>query len=205
MIKKQLRIFLAGVMVVTPFLVTAYVVWWAGSGLDAMVLGAIKTVAPGAQLFRGLGVLILVAGIYAIGLLTHWWLFRWALGLLEKIFSRLPVVKTIYESVRDVLGLFGGDTERMGQVVRYRVPGTGIELLGIRTTTAPRANVGPGKVAVYLPMSYMFGGLTVYVPDESVEPMDMSVEQALKLAATAEAGGPAQGPAGQKGTPPSGA
>ena len=110
------------------------------------------------------------------------------MGLLEKLFGRLPVIKTLYESVRDILQLFGGQGERMGQVVRFRMPGTEADLLGIRTSTAPRGAPGGGKVAVYLPMSYQLGGFTLYVKPDAVEPVDMSVEEALKIAATADAG-----------------
>ena len=201
--RKQLRIFLAGVMIVAPFVVTVYVIWWAGTALDGLARSAVTAIFMDAKLFPGLGAILVVVGIYLIGLLTHWWVFRWILGLLEGLVSRLPVVKTIYESVRDILGLFGGDANRMGQVVRYRVPGTEMELLGIRTSSSPRGASGSNKVAVYLPMSYMVGGPTVYVDAESVEPVDMSVEEALKIAATAEATGtsPSEQPQGNTPAP----
>ena len=135
---------------------------------------------------------MLAVGIYLLGLLTHVWVFRWVMEVLEKLFARLPVVRTIYESVRDILRLFSGDSAQMGQVVRYRVPGTTADLLGIRTSLAPRGAGEKGKVSVYLPMSYQFGGFTLYVPADAIEPVDMSVEEALKIAATADAGAPAQ-------------
>lgn len=186
--KRQLRIFLAGVMVLAPFAVTAYAVWWAGTGLDGIASDVIQSIAPSVARwwFPGAGVIFLLVGVYVIGLLTHLWLFRWFFHTLERVFSRLPVVKTIYESVRDILKVFAGDAGQMGQVVLYRIPGTQIDLLGIMTSTSP-VGVGPGKVAVYLPMSYQLGGFTVYVDDQSVKPIDMSVEQAMKLAATAGA------------------
>ena len=42
------------------------------------------------------------------------------------------------------------------------------------------------KVAIYVPFSYMFGGVTLYVDKEHVRELDLPVEQALKLAATAQ-------------------
>ena len=39
----------------------------------------------------------------------------------------------------------------------------------------------PGaRVAVYLPMGYMIGGYTVFVPQEWVQPIQMSVEEAMR-------------------------
>ncbi len=191
--KKQLGIFLAGVMVVAPLIVTVWIVLWAGSTIDGMVKSGVKMVSPESGVedwwFRGLGVILAIVGIYLIGLLTRLWGFRWMLGLIDRIFSRLPGIKSIYESVRDILNLFGGDASKTGQAVRYRVPGTEIDLLGIRTSTNPVATEGSDtdKVAVYLPMSYMIGGPTVYVSPDSLEPVDMSVEEAMKVAAIAGA------------------
>ena len=45
-----------------------------------------------------------------------------------------------------------------------------------------------GMVAIWLPMSYMLGGYMLYVPLSSVEPIDMSVEQLMKLTTPAEVG-----------------
>jgi len=118
----------------------------------------------------------------------HWWLFRWAVGLVERLVGRLPVIKTVYEGVRDILKLFSGDSKQTGKVVRYHVAGTNIQMLGIQTSASPRGTSDPDRVAVYLPMSYQIGGFTVYLPADAVEPIDMTVEEAMKLAATAEAG-----------------
>jgi len=188
--KKQMRIFLAGVMIVAPIAVTAYAVFWAGAGLDGLARSGIEAVAPGAKawLFPGVGAILLVVTIYLVGLLTRVWGFRWVMRLVEGVFARLPGIKALYESVRDILKLFGGDSGQMGQVVRYQIPGTDMKVLGIRTSTAPRGAKDVGRVAVYLPMSYMVGGMTVYVPADAAEPVEMSVEEALKIAATAEVG-----------------
>lgn len=200
---KHLRIFLAGVMVVVPFVATVYLIWWAGSRLDGLVRSALGK--DNKWLFPGAGAALVLVGMYLIGLLTHWWLFRWALGLVEKLLTRIPGVKSIYESLRDVLKLFGGESDKMGQVVLYKLPGADAKLLGIRTSTDPRGARGENRVAVYLPMSYQLGGFTLYVPPEAVEPIDMSVEEAMKIAATADVGlaDPEQ-PASSQGEPKAG-
>jgi len=191
--KRHLEIFLAGVMVVAPLAVTVYVVWWLGAGLDGLVRSAVGALSPAAaeKLIPGVGALVLVAGVYLVGLGTKVWGFRWIAAALEGLFTHLPVVRSLYESVRDMLRLFGGDPTRMGQVVRYRLPGSEVEMLGIQTSAAPRGAGREGIVSVYLPLSYMLGGPTVYVPADAVTPVDMSVEQALRIAATADAGGTA--------------
>lgn len=195
-IKKHFQIFVSGVMVVVPFAVLAYVVVWVGGGLDGLVKDVVRAVTPeswtpGIERHwpPGVGAVGVLAGVYLVGILTQWWVFRYIVGLVEAGLVRVPVVKGIYEAVRDVMKLMGGEgAAKMGRVVRLRVPGTDAEMLGILTSANPRGLPGSGKVAVYIPLSYQLGGHLVYVPAESVQPVDMPVEVALRLVATAEAG-----------------
>jgi len=124
--KRHVEIFLAGVMVVAPLAVTVYVVWWLGSGLDGLARSLVGAVSEAAadKWIPGVGAVVLLAGVYVVGALTKVWGFRWVTAGLEGLFVRLPGVRSLYESVRDMLKLFGGDPGRMGQVVRYRLPGT---------------------------------------------------------------------------------
>ncbi|MBS3734012.1 MAG: DUF502 domain-containing protein [Phycisphaerae bacterium] len=183
--KKQLRIFLAGMLVLTPLAATVYVIWWGAGMLDR--LGGML-VGDDFDLPTGVGALIILAGVYLVGLLTHWWAFRGLFALIEGVLTRLPGIRTVYESVRDLMQLFGGKAESMGRAVEYRPPGSGLSILGILTNDNPmdRPTDHPDrKVAVYLPYSYMFGGPTIYASPAHVREVDMSVEQVLKVCTTA--------------------
>ena len=63
------------------------------------------------------------------------------------------------------------------------------QLIGFMTSTAPdalsRAGVPGERVAVYLPMSYQIGGYTLYVERERIIPLDMDVEEAMRMVLTA--------------------
>jgi len=185
---KQIRIMFSGAMVLVPLVITVWVVWSLGAWLDGL---GTKLLPKDHMLPTGTGVLIIIGVIYVTGLLTHLWVFRGAFGLVERVFVRLPGVKTIYESVRDLLKLFGGDSQEMGRVVQYNVPGTDMSLLGILTNENP-FGLAPDsphrKVAVYVPYSYMFGGPTFFASPEHIVDVDMSVEQCMKTAATAMVG-----------------
>jgi len=184
--KKQLGIFLAGVMVLVPLAVTVYIVYWLGSALDGLG-GRILPVA----LPPGVGAVVLIAAVYLVGLATRFWLFQALWSLLERVVAGMPGIKTLYQSLRDLLQLFGGNAGKMGQVVQYSPPGSSMKMLGIRTNDNPpfaQGSLGGRTVAVYLPFSYMFGGITVYCEPERIEELDMPVEQCLKLCATAFVG-----------------
>lgn len=195
--QKQLRILLAGVMVIAPLAVTVWIIWGVGSWLDQMG----RNLFPGPDLPPGVGAAVVIVAIYLVGLLTHFWVFQGMLAGLERLVAHVPGVKTIYESVRDLLKLFGGDSRRMGRVVRYKTPGSDMSTLAILTNEAP-AGLDPqdgegGKVAIYLPFSYMFGGITIFVSPENIREVNMPVEHALKLCATAQVT-PTSGPSPAK-------
>ena len=192
--KTQIRIFLSGALVLVPLAITVYVIVSVGAWLDGVGKELMKRVGGDPdKLFQGAGVLLVVTIIYLVGLLTHVWGFRSIWGWFERLLGRLPGVKIIYESVRDLMKLFGGGAGSMGRAVEYRPPGADVAFLGIVTNEDPAGAKGEGqkRVAVYIPLAYMFGGPTVLTSPEHLRNLDMSVERALKLAATAHMGGPA--------------
>ncbi len=187
--RKQLRIFLSGLLIIIPLGVTVFIVYRIGSLVDltGRVILQKLTLNPD-YMFSGLGAIFLLVSIYILGLLTRLWFFQTGYRKFEAILTRLPGIKTIYESVRDLMKLFGGDSGKMGRVVQYTQPGTDITMLGILTNENPvdiSEVSGEKKVAVYLPYAYMIGGPTVYVSPDNVKDVCMTVEQALKIAAIA--------------------
>jgi uncharacterized membrane protein len=190
-LKKQGAIFLNGVMVVAPVVVTVYVVVKALVLLDSKI-GVLLPEGAGGQPIRGLGVVVGVAGIYVTGLLARTWILRWPLRVAETVVERIPLVKSLYSAVRDLLQFLGGtDKESRGKPCVVRVMDGKALVLGLVTRQEPVSLV-PGearRMAVYLPMSYQLGGYTVYVPPELVVPLEgTSVEELLKLCLTAGVG-----------------
>jgi uncharacterized membrane protein len=74
-------------------------------------------------------------------------------------------------------------TKGFKQVVAVRV--LDMRLIGFMTTEDARGFRTTSKeeklVGVYLPMSYGIGGYTVYLPKAQIEPLDMSLEDAMRL------------------------
>lgn len=201
--KRMVRIFLAGLMVVVPFAITVGIFWWVAGWIGSMgyqlmdKLNAIhpETTDRDKMIAAFLGGLALLASIYVVGLLTHVLVFRRLLQWVEKMVIHLPGAKTIYESVRDLMKLFGDDSRKMGRSILYKMPNTDIVMMGILTNDQPQAVNAPGtpadkkKVAVYFPFSYMLGGLTIYVETRHLQETTLTVDQVLKLCTTAHVGG----------------
>jgi uncharacterized membrane protein len=189
--KNLIRTFLSGALVVVPVAITAYVLYSMALWLDSLGLRMVTAVWPNAQTFPGAGALLLIAVIYLTGLLTRLWIFRRVWDVIEGLLAKVPGVKVIYESVRDLMKLFGGGAASMGRVVEYRPPGTDVAVLGILTNEHPigvAPEGQPKRVAVYLPLAYMLGGPTILTTEDNLTDVDMPVEHALKLAATAYLG-----------------
>ena len=75
----------------------------------------------------------------------------------------------------------------MNQVVEIDV-GNNIRLVGFVTQeqlALPLEDDGEELLGVYLPMSYMIGGFTIYLPRKQVKPINISVEEAMRLTLTA--------------------
>lgn len=205
---KHLRAFLAGLLLVIPFAVTLYVIWTVATWLGAIGIGIYDLYGPippgqlskiphdflGAGAKFGIacaGAFVALAVVYLAGLLANTLLMARLVRLAETMIQHVPGVKTIYESIRDLLKLFGSSSGRMGKAVLYRPNGGEMAMLGILTNQNPAGLVGLEDhqlVAVYLPLAFMLGGQIVYVPRKFVQELDMPPERALKICATAEIG-----------------
>lgn len=189
------KTFLAGVVVAVPIIIVVYVVCVAGVGLNNLAVEGAKSVSPKLgevlEAVPGLGIVVILLLIFLVGLAARFWLTARLFALVEFVFERVPLVKTLYTAVRDMLRFVGGGSGSKGKVVLYKVPGADVRMLAILTNDRPAGLPDPqaeSMVAIWLPMSYMLGGYMLYVPADAVEPLDMSVEEVMKLTATAEFG-----------------
>lgn len=184
------KIFITGLFTVLPVLATAYLIVWFFAGAERFIGAQVRWLIPDEYYLYGMGIAVALTVVFLVGLLMHAWLFREIIGRAERVLLEIPLVRSIYAALRDLLGLFArhGDELPM-QVVAVELPGSGMRLLGFVTRTdfsdLPEGIGRDGEVAVYLPMSYTIGGYTVFLPRASVTPVDMSREEAMKFVVTA--------------------
>ena len=116
-----------------------------------------------------MGFLVTILSITIIGFISSNFIAKKLVGLVDKIFKRLPFVKMIYSSVKDLIGAFVGDKKSFDKPVLVNLsPGSNIQAIGF-VTKEPLENIGfSDKVAVYLPQSYNFAGNLLVVPKEQV-------------------------------------
>jgi uncharacterized membrane protein len=182
------RVFLTGLLTVLPVIGTLYFVLWVLSVLEKFFGKQVLLVIPDDWYHTGMGLVVAVVFVFLVGLLMHAILFRRVFGWAEKMLLEIPLVRSVYGALRDLLGLFAQHKEPSLQVVSLDLPGN-LRLLGFVTRSdfsdAPPGIARGDEVAVYLPMSYQIGGYTVFVPRSACKPVEMSREEAMKFILTA--------------------
>ena len=182
--------FFKGLFTLLPLLLSIYVFIWFLSNVERLSRSALLVFWPEFLYIPGMGVAIVFVVIYAFGTVVDRPLARWLLGLIEALFVELPVIKTVYVAIKDFTEyLTPNKNKKANQVVLVKFPGNDIEMIGLLTREnlkdMPEGVTKDGKVAVYFPMSYQFGGCTLFIPRAWITPTNLSVEQAMRSIITA--------------------
>jgi uncharacterized membrane protein len=190
------KYFIAGILVWAPLAVTIWVISWGLGLLDGVfgsVMHAIIVVLPNSatsdvQHFRdipGVGILIVIAiimltGLIAISFAGQWWLKVW-----DKFVHRIPIVRSIYSSVKQVSStLFSGSGQAFSKALLIRYPHADSWAIAFQTGIPAKevtAKLGEDYVNVFLPTTpNPTSGFFMIVPRSMTIELEMSVEEALK-------------------------
>lgn len=188
--KRFIQLIAQGLLVVLPLLVTIWILVWFGTAVEDLFSGPLKAQQHlKGKYVPGMGIALGIILAVVVGIVARFWLVQWAVRWFETLIHRLPIVKTLYDSVRDLLGFLGGQKKSFNRAVLVRLPTTGLRVVGFVTQESlaevPSLRDKGDLMAVYLSYSYAFMGMTVLVPREDVEELDMTVGEALRFQLTA--------------------
>ena len=159
---RLLNYFFRGVIVVAPVAVTVYVCFAIFTSIDNWLGFRI----PGVGFLLTM-VLITLVGFFASNLIT-----RGLLAAVESTLQRLPFVRLLYGSTRDLLNAFVGEKRRFDKPVLVTpMPQSGIRVLGFLTQESLSVIGMADHVTVYIPQSYGFAGQLIVVPATQVAPL----------------------------------
>lgn len=167
-----LRYFFSGTLFIVPLLATAYFIYVSFKWLDD------RLNLP----YPGLGFIIITAVITLIGYLSTNYIFK-TFGLwFDRGMNRIPLVKLIYSTVKDLLGAFVGDKKKFNKPVLVRInKDNNLYQIGF-VTQADLSELGlDDMVVVYFPHSYAFSGYHYFVPKESIQSLNISGPTAMKF------------------------
>jgi len=183
------RTFLKGLAALLPIGATVAVLLWLGTTSEKLLGAQLQKALPEGWYVPGMSVVAIFLIILFIGVLMNAWIVRRLFRLGEALFEKVPLVKTIYGSMKDLMGFFTKSSDdESGQVVMVKI-GESARVLGLVTredfSDLPDQVGTSETIAVYLPMSYQLGGYTLMVPRSSVEAVDMPVDAAMRFCVTA--------------------
>lgn len=186
LLQRLSRYFFRGLITFLPLAVTVYVLVLFITWTERTAMQLLRPLT-GEFYLPGLGIALGALLILALGMLMSMHVTGRLLSYIELPFTNLPVVKSIYSSLKNFADYFAPHQNDAQQVVLLKFPGQAISTVGLVTRQSmkglPRGLAElDDQVAVYLPMGYMIGGYTVFVPRSWTTPIDMSVEEAMRLA-----------------------
>lgn len=190
MLRKINQNILTGLITLLPVILTLYLLYWFILTTEAFLGRLIRIVLSDTYYWPGMGFAVGVIVAFFVGVLMHTIIAQKLLSSLEKMVQRVPLVKSIYLSIRDLLDYFSAENKsNFEQVVAIQWGDTGMQIVGVVTqTNATQMPAGLNQsddILVYIPMSYGIGGFAVLVPRKSTRPLNMSMEEAMRFALTA--------------------
>ncbi len=183
MLRLMRRYFITGLFVLLPLVITAYILVFAFQLVDGLLRNLIVYCLG--RHVPGLGFLIMISLVFVAGIFGTNVVGKKLLALGEEVLRRIPVVKSIYTTAKQVLEAL--TVHRQGafkQVVLVEYPRRGVYSIGFVTGEAPaevRARVGEDLLNVFIPVSPPTQGSLVMVPRKDVLFLKMGVEEGLKL------------------------
>lgn len=137
--------------------------------------------------FDGLGILVGVALVFLLGIVINAWIVRKIYTFFQNIIKQIPLIKTIYTAVYDLVMFFDKSSQTHQQAVLVDTSVGAV--IGFVTRNSleglPPALGTDNHVLVYIPFSYQIGGFTLSIPNDKLRALDMPVEQAMSLVMTA--------------------
>jgi uncharacterized membrane protein len=180
------RIFMQGLFTLAPIAMTLALIIWLFDFAEGILKKPLQFIFGSDYYFPGMGVLVIIISIFIVGFLVNYWLSRLIYEYLEKLISKIPLIKTLYSSLKDLLSFFGKKEENMSLVVEVQFGE--FRLIGFLTDKSPKQPIGSdNEVVVYFPMSYQIGGYTLILPKEKIRPINLTIEQAMNYILTAGA------------------
>jgi uncharacterized membrane protein len=182
------RYFLAGLLVFLPVVITLWFLGWVIGLLDGLLNVLPSRLHPNSYLpfaIPGLGAIVTLGMILFLGVLTRGVATRRFLAAWESIFVRIPVFRGIYSAVQKLVQTFLGDSQSSRQVVMIEYPRKGIYTVGFamgRAWQELERKQEAQLVNVFVPTTpNPTSGFYLLVPIVDVSPLNMTMEEALKL------------------------
>lgn len=176
--KKLVGFFLQGILFITPIAVTIYLLYISFEFIDGILPSDII-----GKHIPGVSALIVVVAITIIGFLGKILVSQPIFQFVSRFINKLPLIKVIYFSIKDLLSAFVGKEKKFTHPVLVKInKEIELERLGFVTQKdLDFLGLKNKKIAVYLPSSYGILGELYIVPAENTAPIDANAIEVMKF------------------------
>jgi uncharacterized membrane protein len=175
------RRLIAGFFVTVPLVISVAAFVWIFRAIDGFV-GPFYATWLGREV-PGLGIITTALVVLLVGILATNVIGKRVLQRAESYLLRVPVFKTIYAPVKQLVVAFSPDNEYgFKRVVLIEDPGRG-SMLGFLTKefTVDRGQGSESLIAVYVPTNHLYLGDVIICPRDKVSFPDITVEQGIRI------------------------
>ncbi len=177
--KRFIKYFLRGLLIFVPVGVTIFILFYVFNGLYSLFSSLLPFIDyPFLRLLAGL--VFTFGGIFLIGLFASNFIGKKLFGLLDRIFANVPLVKMLYNALKDLVEAFAGEKKRFDKPVLVTLGTSSYAKIVGFMTRENLDNLGlKDHVAVYFPQSYNFAGNVLIFPKEAVTPLNIESSEIM--------------------------
>lgn len=191
--KKLKSYFLTGLLVLTPLVLTVFIIWKLFFAIDGLLQGFISNQIIARLGFQfgdhpitGLGFISIILLILLTGFFARNYVGRKILSISDNLVSKIPIINRIYIALQQISQAFLSEkSEVFEKAVLIEYPRKGIYCIGFFTQDTKgevQDRLNKDVVSVFIPTTpNPTSGFLLFVPKKDAEPLNMSVEEAMKL------------------------
>jgi uncharacterized membrane protein len=176
------RRLIAGFFVTVPLVASVATLVWGVRAIERLTQGLIDRLGIGFE-FPGLGIILSVLIVLAVGIVATNMFGRRLLGQIEEGLMHVPVFRTIYGPLKQLVEAFSPESEFGFKRVVLVEQGSQGWVLGFLTKefVVERDSTPETLLAVYVPTNHLYLGSVVVCPANKVSYPDLTVEQGIRI------------------------
>lgn len=177
------RRFISGLIVIIPVIITISVIVWFFNFVDGLLSPLLDSILH--RHISGLGFITAIAIVFIVGIISSNVIGKRIIGLLERLFLKLPVFKGIYTALKQLVDAFSPDSKgAFKRFVIVEYPRKGTYAFGFLTKECSIKSEGGSESclrAVYIPTNNLYLGEIVLFREEEVLYTDIPIEEGIKI------------------------
>ena len=175
---RLLYFFFQGMVILAPIVITVWAVLSLFNLIDGILPNLLHVLFPDLvklnpqgypEKIPGLGFLVVVIIVLLVGYISSSFIVSKLVELFDTILEKTPGVKIIYSTVKDFLEAFAGNKKKFDKPVLVSIESPDVWRIGFITQTDVSEFGLHEHVAVYIPHSYAFSGVTYLVKHDRIK------------------------------------